>query len=88
MAIYSKRSGSECRIVRRAVLSDVRKYDRRKPDASDRRNVAAGNYYVCAWADGTGEFLAATWYLCADGGLGEIEAAALSAETGSDAGAH
>jgi hypothetical protein len=71
--IYSKRSGLPCEIVRLAVLGDVRKFEHRKADASDKRAVAQGSYFICNWADGSGgEFLASVWLLSADGGLAEI----------------
>lgn len=78
MAIYG-RFGVELQIKRRAVLADVQKLDRRKPDKQDRECLEAGVYYVVDFVDAKGpdshDRLYHIGFMRADGGLSEIEAA-------------
>lgn len=69
--IYS-RFGCECEIVRRGTLEDVRTFDKRKPDADDRANVANGCYVIIRYKNTGEEALAAQCYLRADDGSKEI----------------
>ena len=71
MTIYG-RWGGETRIVRKAVLADVKRLENRKPDAHDRRRVADGCYLVTTSVDGSHEVLQDVAYMRADGGLSEI----------------
>lgn len=70
MAIYG-RFGDTVTIVRRAVLSDVMKLDKRRADKTDKKAVDAGSYVVIKQDDGT-ERLYHLAYLRADGGAAEI----------------
>lgn len=68
--IYS-RFGEVVTVVRRGVLADVQKFDKRKPDAQDKRCVEAGSYVIVRFPDG-GEQLYHQGFLRADEGSAEI----------------
>lgn len=83
MAIYG-RFGVEVKILRRAVLEDVQKCDRRKPDKQDREALNAGSYWIVDFVgtkerDGK-ERLYHLAYLRADGGFSEIDDACKATE--------
>lgn len=73
MAIYG-RTGDKVRIVRLGTLADVKKLDRRKPDANDREAVKNDSYVVVQQEDGS-ERLYHQAFLRADDGSREITAA-------------
>lgn len=74
MAIYG-RFGAVVTIVRRAVLADVQKYDKRRPDKTDKAAIASGSYVIVRDADTGTERLYHQAYLRADDGQREISAA-------------
>ena len=77
MAIYG-RFGGECRTVRKAVLEDVKLFDRRRPDKVDRDAIASASYWIIEFTEpGMERFqqLAHLAYLRADGGGREISEA-------------
>jgi hypothetical protein len=62
-------------IERMAVLDDVKRLDKRKPNKVDREAIKLGSYVVCRAHDGTRaeqEELYHIGYLKADGGWPEI----------------
>lgn len=65
------RFGDPVTLVRMGTLKDVRELDRRKPDAQDKKCVAAGSYVVTRHEDGS-EHLHHLAYLRADDGLKEL----------------
>lgn len=72
MAIHG-RWGGEVTIVRVAELTDVKKYENRKPDAHDKKRVEQGCYLIVADKDDpTRETLQEVAYMRADDGLREI----------------
>lgn len=62
-------------VERMAVLDDIRRLDKRKPDKIDRKAIELGSYVIVREQDGHnagGERLYHIGYLKADGGWGEI----------------
>jgi len=90
MAIYG-RFGCTVTILRKAVLEDVKKLDKRKPDQHDRERIKLGMYLVVKLNDGTtedsAERLYEYCYLRADGGVKEIDAAIAALEEKTPTGA-
>jgi hypothetical protein len=72
------RCQQEVLIIRRATLADVRRLDRRVPDAQDRAALAAGSYVIVA--DHGQERLYHVAFLRADGGSLEIQRAIEAAD--------
>jgi len=72
------RCHQEVSVVRRATLADVRRLDRRTPDAQDRAEVDAGSYVIVA--DHGQERLYHLAFLRADGGSLEIQRAIEAAD--------
>jgi hypothetical protein len=77
MAIYG-RCGQEVKILRKAVLADVKKLDNRKPDKQDRERIKLGCLVVID--DGGKERLYDYVYLRADGACQEIDKAIAETE--------
>lgn len=79
MAIYG-RTGDVVTIVRRAVLADVRRLEKRNPDKQDREALKNGSYVIVkSFGE---ERLYHMAFLRATAGYGEIEDAIKAAETG------
>jgi hypothetical protein len=74
------RSGNVVYVSRRAVLEDVLRIDKRRPDRADKVALAQGSYWIVCDADDGRERLYHLAYLRADGGAAEITAACAAVE--------
>jgi hypothetical protein len=74
MAIYG-RFGGVVTIERRAVLDDVMKFEKRRPDKTDKSAIAHGSYVIVRETDTGTHRLYHQAYLRADGGSVEITTA-------------
>ena len=74
MALFT-RFGSEIVLVRRAALADVKTFENRRVDKTDKQRTEEGWRAVAKYVDDSKEILVDASFMRADGGWAEVSAA-------------